>query len=89
MCNYNLHIFQFIDSVRFVARSLSNLVINLANGIPKIKCKNELDNKKCGAWKINTKNCECCLEYTNIKNNLILCKCLYCNKYYPNILMKF
>ena len=30
---------QFIDSARFLASSLSNLVNNLAEGIHKIKCK--------------------------------------------------
>ena len=26
---------------------------------------------------INTKNCECSLEYTNVKNDLIVYKCLW------------
>ena len=30
---------QFIDSTRFIASSLSNLVNNLSEGIHKIKCK--------------------------------------------------
>ena len=37
---------QFIDSARIMASSLSNLVNNLAEGIHKIKCKYEHDNKK-------------------------------------------
>ena len=32
--------------------------------------------------KLNAKYCECCLEYTNVKNNLIECKCFCCNKKY-------
>ena len=32
------YILQFIDSARFMASSLSNLVNNLAEGIHKIKC---------------------------------------------------
>ena len=38
---------QFIDSVRFMASSLSNLVNNLAEEIHKIKRINEHDNEKC------------------------------------------
>ena len=37
---------QFIDSARFMASSFLNLVNKLAEGIHKIKCKNEHDNKK-------------------------------------------
>ena len=33
------YILQFIDSARFMARSLSNLVNNLTEGIHRIKCK--------------------------------------------------
>ena len=33
------YILQFIDSARFMASSLSNLVNNLSEGIHKIKCK--------------------------------------------------
>ena len=53
-----------------MASSLSNLVDNLAEGIHKIKCK----------------NCNCFLEFESVKDNLIEYKCLYCNKYYSNIL---
>ena len=38
---------QFIDSTRFMACSLSNLVNNFAEGIHKIKCKHKHDDKKC------------------------------------------
>ena len=30
------------------------------------------------------KGCECCLEYTNIKDDLLLYKCLYCTSNYQN-----
>ena len=73
---------QFIDSTRFMANSFSNLVNNLPAGIHKIKCKYRHDDKKCEACGIKYKDCECCLEYKNIKDGLILYKCLYCNKYY-------
>ena len=54
-----------------MASSLSNLVNNLAKEIHKIKCKYEPDDKKCKACEIKYKDCECFLEYTNFKDNLI------------------
>ena len=62
--------------------SLSNLVNNLTGGIHRIKRKYGHDNKKCGLCRIKYKNCECFLEFTNFKNNLIKYKCLRCNKNY-------
>ena len=59
---------KFIDSSRFMATSLSNLVDNLTEGIHKIKCK----------------DCDCFLEYESVKDNLIKYKCLFCNKTYSN-----
>ena len=41
---------------------------NLAEGIHKIKCK----------------DCDCFLEYEIVKDNLIKCKSLSCNKDYSN-----
>ena len=38
---------QCIDSARFMANSLSNLVNNLAEGIHKIKCKYGNEYKQC------------------------------------------
>ena len=73
---------QFTHSTRFMARSLSNLCKNLAEGIRKIKCKYEHNNKKCEIWGIKYKDCDSFLEYTNFKNDLIEYKCLYCNKNY-------
>ena len=40
------YILQFIDSARFMASSLSNLVTNLFEGIHRIKCKYGHDDKK-------------------------------------------
>ena len=59
---------KFIDRARFMASSLSNLVDNLAKGIHKVKCK----------------DCNCCLEYKSVNDNLIKYKCLSCNKNYSN-----
>ena len=59
---------KFIDSARFMASSLSNLVDNPAEGIHTIKCK----------------DCECFFEYESVKDNLIKYKCLSCNKNYSN-----
>ena len=59
---------QFIDSARFMANLFSNLVDNPAEGIHKIKCKHGHDNNKCETCEIKYKDCECCLEYTNVKD---------------------
>ena len=58
----------FIDSARFIATSLSNLVDNLTEEIHKIKCK----------------DCDFFLEYERVKDSLIKYKCLSCNKNYSN-----
>ena len=42
--------------------------------------------RKC---RIKYKNCECCLEYTSVKDDLIEYKCLSCNKNYQNRFDKF
>ena len=53
------HKIKFINSVRFIATSLSNLVDNLAEGIHKVK----------------RKDCDYFLEYGSVRENLIRCKC--------------
>ena len=63
---------KFIDSARFLASSLSNLVDSLADRIHKIKCK----------------DCDCFLEYESVKDNLREYECLYCNKDFQTSLMK-
>ena len=68
--------------------SLSNLVNNLAEGIHEIKCKYRHSDKKCETWWIKYKDCECFLEYTNLRDNLIEYNCLCCNKNYQKSLMK-
>ena len=59
---------KFIDSARFRATSLSNVVDNITEGIHKIKCK----------------DCDCFLEYESFKDTFIKYKCLSCNKTYSN-----
>ena len=73
---------QFIDSARFMAGSLSNLLNNLSEGIQGIKCKYGHNNRKCETCRIKYRNCECSLESTNFKNDLIEYKCLCYNKNY-------
>ena len=59
------------DTARFMARSLSNLVNNLSEGIHKIKCKYGHEDKKCKTCGIKYKYWDCFLEYTNVKDDLI------------------
>ena len=63
-----------------MANPLSNLADNLAEGIHKIKYGH--DNKKREMSEIKYKDCGCCLEYTNIKDDLTECARLCCNKNY-------
>ena len=57
------YILQFIDSSRFMTSS-SNFVNNLSQGIHKIKCKYEHNDKNCETCRITYKYCDCFLEYT-------------------------
>ena len=50
-----------------MARSLSNLANNPSESIHRIKCKYGHDNKKYETCRIIYKNCECFLEYTNLR----------------------
>ena len=71
-----------------MASSLSNLVNNLAEGIHIIQCKYGYDHKNCKTCRNIYKDCECCLEYANVKDNLIRHKCLYCNENYQKRFLK-
>ena len=62
--------------------SLWNLVNNLYKGSHRIKCEYVHDDKKCETCEFSYGVCDCFLEYTNFKNNLIEYKCLWCNKNY-------
>ena len=65
-----------------MASSLSNLVNNLSEEIHKIKCKYRHNDKKCEICGIEYNHCDCFLDYTNFKDDLIEYKCLSCNKSY-------
>ena len=52
-----------------MASSLSNLVINLSEGIRRIKCKYGHDDKKYETYGIKCMYCNCSLEYTNFKDD--------------------
>ena len=73
---------QFVDSARFMASSLSNLVNFLSEGTHRMKCQFGHNHKKCATCRIKYKYCNCFLEYTNFKGDLIEYKFLCCNKNY-------
>ena len=77
-----LYILQFIDSARFMAGSLTNLVNNISEGIHRIKCKFGHDDKKCETCGIKHKHCDCFLEYKILKDDLIEYNCSTRNKKY-------
>ena len=65
-----------------MASSLSNLINNISEGLHRVKCISEQYDKKCVTSGIKYKYCDCFLEYTNFKDDLIEYKCLSCNKIY-------
>ena len=69
---------QFIEYPRFMASSLFKLVNNLSERIHRIKCKFGHDDAECETCGIKYKYCDCFLEYTNFKDDLIECSCLSC-----------
>ena len=73
------YILQFVDSARFMASSLSNLLNKFSEGIHKIKCIFRHNNQKCETCKIKYKFSGYFLEYTNLKDQLTEYKCLICN----------
>ena len=50
--------------------SLPNLVNNLSEKIHKMKSKYGHNDKKCETCEIKYKDCECCLEYRNVVDDL-------------------
>ena len=71
-----------------MAISLSNLVKNFAEGIHKVKCKYEHNDKKCETGGIKKKDYECCLKYTGVKYDLTEYKWFCCNKNYQKVFDK-
>ena len=71
-----------------MAISLSNLVKNFAEGIHKVKCKYEHNDKKCETCGIKKKDYECCLKYTGVKYYFTEYKFLCCNKNYQKVFDK-
>ena len=65
-----------------MANPLSNLANNLSEGIHQIKFKYGQDDKTCGICRNKYEYCDCFLENTNFKDDLIEYKCLFCNKKY-------
>ena len=65
------YILKFIDCTRFMASSASNRVNNLSGELHRIKCILGHDHKKCETYGIKYKYCNCFLEYTNYKYDLI------------------
>ena len=62
------YILQIVESARFMASSLSNLVNNLSDRIDRIKCTFIRNGKKCcKTCGIKYKYCGCFLEYINFK----------------------
>ena len=62
---------RFIDNLRFIVSSSSNLFNNHSEGIHKIKCKFRHDDKNCKRCGIKYKHCDCFLQYANFKDDLI------------------
>ena len=78
------YILQFINSVKCMASSLSNLGKNLSEGIHRSKCKYGHGDKKSETSGIKCKYHNCFLEYMNFKDDLIKYKCLFCDKNYQH-----
>ena len=58
------------------------LLIFLLKEFIKLNVNTDIIIKKCETCGIKYKNCECCLEYTSVKDDFIEYKCLCCNMNY-------
>ena len=68
----------------FMTSSLSNLYNNLSEEIHRTKCKYRDYDKKCETFRIKYNYCNCYLECTNFKDDLIEYRFLCCNKNYQH-----
>ena len=76
------HKSQFIDNGRFTSSSFSHLVNNRSERINEVKCEYGQDDKQCQTFRIKSECCNCFLQYTGLKDDLIEYKCLYLKKNY-------
>ena len=58
------------------------LSIILQKDFIKFNVNTDMMIKKCKTYRLKYKDCDCCLEYTKFKDDLIECKCLCCHKNY-------
>ena len=59
-------------------------VNNLSEGSHRIKCKHKNDHNKCETCGIKYKYCDCFLQYTYFRDDLIKYKCFCYNKNYQH-----
>ena len=79
------YILKFIDSAILMARLSSSLVNNLCEGSHRVKGKFGHCDKNSETFRIKCKYCDWFHEYTYFKDDLIKCRCLYCNKNYQHM----
>ena len=65
-----------------MASSLSNLIDNIAGRFHKINSTYGNDNSKCVKCKTKYKDCEYYVEYTNIKDGVLIYRYFFCNRNY-------
>ena len=57
---------------RYMTIPLTNFANSLAEATQKIKCYYMHDNIKCKKFRVTYKDCESCLEYKNVRYDLIV-----------------
>ena len=80
---YNLLIVQDLWQTHYQILS-----IILLKEFIKLKCGYKHDDERCEICRMTHKYCDCFLEYTNFKDDLVEYKCLCCNKNYQKKFMK-